>query len=72
MVGSGPHQRTPNRPEPAKSRHQGDYGDPGGGQDDNGRFREGSVHTSTASENQAQKRDEVQATQSEEAHSHAS
>ena len=46
MVGSGPHQAGSHQPEPAKSQKQGNF--PNSERDrneENGRFREGSVNT---------------------------
>ena len=46
MVGSDPHRAGPHHPEPTRSQQQGNFPNPEYGRnEENGRFREGSVNT---------------------------
>ena len=50
MVGSGPHRADSHQPEPAKSQQQGNFSNPEHGRnEENKRFREGSVNTTQTS-----------------------
>ena len=52
MVGSGPHRAGSHQPEPARSQQQGNFPNPKRDRnEENGRFREGSVNTTQTSRN---------------------
>ena len=73
MVGSDPHRAGSHEPEPARSQQQGNFPNPEHGQnEENGRFREGSVNTTQTSRSHSrvgshvsQRRDDEQAMQQE-------
>ena len=73
MVGSNPHRAGSHEPEPARSQQQGNFPNPEHGwNEENGRFREGSVNTTQISRSHSrvgshvsQRRDDEQAMQRE-------
>ena len=73
MAGSGPHGAGPHQPEPTRSQQQGSFPNPGHGKnEENRRFREGSVDTTQTSRSHtrmgsymSQKRDDERAMQRE-------
>ena len=80
MVGSGPHQVGSYQPEPARSQQQGNFPNPERDRnEENGRFQEGSVHTTQTNKSYSrvgshvlQRQNNNQAMQPEEARSHVS
>ena len=80
MVGSGPHQAGSHQPEPARSQQQGNFPNPERDQnEENGRFREGSIHTTKTSKSYSrvgshvlQRQNNNRAMQPEEVRSHVS
>ena len=80
MVGSSPHQASSHQPEPTRSQQQGNFPNPERDQnEENGRFREGSVHTTQTSKSYSrvgnhvlQRQNNNRAMQPEEARSHVS
>ena len=80
MVGSGPHQAGSHRPEPAKSQQQGNFPNPERDRnEENERFREGSVNTTQTSKSYSrmgnhvlQRQNNNRASQPEEVRSHIS
>ena len=80
MVGSGPHQAGSHQPEPARSQQQGNF--PNSMRDrneENGRFQEGSVHTTQTNKSYScvgshvlQRQNNNRAMQQEEVRSHVS
>ena len=73
MVGSDPHEACPHQPEPTRSQQQGNFPNPEHGRnEENGRFREGSVNTTQTSRSHtrvgshmSQRRDDERALQRE-------
>ena len=73
MVGSDPHRAGSHQPEPTRSQQQGNFLNPEHGRnEENGRFREGSVNTTQTSRSHSrvgshisQRRDDEQAMQRE-------
>ena len=80
MAGSGPYQASPHQLEPAKSQQQGNFPNPERDRnEENGRFREGSVNTTQTSRSHSradshvlQRRNNSRVPQQEEVRSHMS
>ena len=80
MVGSDPHQAGSHQLEPARSQQQGNFPNPERDRnEENGRFREGSVHTTQTSKSYSRvgshvlhRQNNNQAMQLEEVRSHVS
>ena len=80
MVGSGPHQAGSHQPKPARSQQQGNFPNPERAlNEENGRFREGSVNTTQTSKSHSrvgshvlQRQNNNRAMQPEEVKSHVS
>ena len=79
MAGSGPHQAGSHQPEPAKPQQQGNFSNPERTQnEENGRFRKGSVNTIQTSKSYSrignhvlQRQNNNRVTQPEQVKSHA-
>ena len=67
MVGSGPHQVGSHQPEPARSQQQGNFPNPERDRnEENGRFRKGSTHTTQTSKSHSHMGSHVSQSQNDE------